>query len=108
MKIISPHDKDSVLVVSPLLPPLIEDIEENIFINSDDELTTEKLQQTLNVLYIHNPMPIKDLLDLEEEKAEIHQQFNDDNFLDILRNALQIVDKRIDDSEVTMKSLCKL
>ncbi|CAG8849546.1 7365_t:CDS:1, partial [Racocetra persica] len=62
----------------------------------------------------------------------IHQQFNDDDFvqaateidhveneviiqplirqeqLEILHNALQIVDKKIDDGEITMKALYKL
>ncbi|CAG8693506.1 29295_t:CDS:1, partial [Racocetra persica] len=74
-------------------------------------------------------MSIKDLLDLEEKKTEIYQQFNDDNFvqaateidhveneviiqpltgqeqLKILCNALQIVDKKIDDGRITMKAL---
>ncbi|CAG8782211.1 11284_t:CDS:1, partial [Racocetra persica] len=77
-------------------------------------------------------MLIKDLLDLEEEKTEIHQQFNDNDFvqaatkidhieneviiqplteqeqLEILRNALQIVDEKIDDGGITMKALRKL
>ncbi|CAG8791981.1 26413_t:CDS:2, partial [Racocetra persica] len=38
------------------------------------------VKQTIDALCIRNPMPIKDLLDLEEEKTEIHQQFNDDDF----------------------------
>ncbi|CAG8595448.1 15535_t:CDS:2 [Racocetra fulgida] len=124
--------RSTIAVVLPPLPPLIEDVEESIFVDLDDELATEELQQTLNALHICNPMPIKDLLDLEEERTEIYQQFNDDNFvqaateidhveneviaqpltgkeqLDILRNALQIVDERIDDGGVTMKSLRKL
>ncbi|CAG8639194.1 21992_t:CDS:1, partial [Cetraspora pellucida] len=67
-------------------------------------------------------MAIEDLLNLEKENIEIHQQFNDDNFiqaateidhveneiiiqpltrkeqLNILHSALQIVDKRINNN----------
>ncbi|CAG8800784.1 18360_t:CDS:1, partial [Racocetra fulgida] len=84
------------------------------------------------MLYIRNPMSIEDLLDFEEERINIHQQFSDNDFiqgateieqveneimiqpltrkeqLDILRNALRIVDERIDDGGITMRSLRKL
>ncbi|CAG8566743.1 3013_t:CDS:2 [Dentiscutata heterogama] len=131
-KIISPHDEDGVLVVPPPPSPLIEDVEESLFVDPDDELATMKLQQTIDALCTRNPMPIKALLDLEEEKTDIHQQFNDDDFvqaateidhveneviiqpltrqeqLKILCNALQIIDEKIDDSGITMKALRKL
>ncbi|CAG8639230.1 1052_t:CDS:1, partial [Racocetra persica] len=72
------------------------------------------------------------LLNLEKKNIELHQQFNDDDFiqaateidyveneviiqpltereqLDILHSTLQIVDKRINNGEVTIKSLRKL
>ncbi|CAG8805869.1 23578_t:CDS:2, partial [Racocetra persica] len=124
--------KNGVLVVPPSPLPLIEDVKESLFVDPDDELATIELQQTIDTLCIRNPIPIKDLLDLEKEKTEIHQQFNDDDFvqaateidyveneviiqpltrqeqLEILRNALQIVDEKIDNSGITMKALCKL
>ncbi|CAG8778455.1 13498_t:CDS:1, partial [Dentiscutata heterogama] len=98
----------------------------SLFFDHDNELATKELQQTLNALNIRNPMAIEDLLNLEKKNIEIHQQFNDDDFiqatteidhveneviiqpltgkeqLDILRSALQIVDERIDDDGVTM------
>ncbi|CAG8833820.1 20528_t:CDS:1, partial [Racocetra persica] len=72
------------------------------------------------------------LLEFEEKNMEIHLQFNDEDFiqaateiedeenevtiqpvtrkeqLDILHGALRIVDERIDDGGVTMKSLHEL
>ncbi|CAG8633108.1 14180_t:CDS:1, partial [Dentiscutata heterogama] len=129
MKIISLCNEDGVLIVPP---PLIENVEESLFFDHDNELATKKLQQTLDALHICNPMAIEDLLNLEKKNIEIHQQFNDNDFiqaateidyienkviiqlltrkeqLDILRNALQIVDERINDDGVTMKSLRKL
>ncbi|CAG8528232.1 2397_t:CDS:2 [Racocetra fulgida] len=73
------------------------------------------------MLHIRNPMSIEDLLDFEEKRMDIHQQFNDNDFiqgaieieqveneLDILRNALRIVDERIDDGGITIRSLHKL
>ncbi|CAG8543158.1 18176_t:CDS:2, partial [Racocetra fulgida] len=110
--------KDGTPIVSS---PLVEDVEESPFVDPDNELAAEKLQQTLDMLHIHNPMSIEDLLDFEKEKIDIHQQFNDDDLiqgaieiehveneimiqpltrkeqLEILRNALRIVDERIDD-----------
>ncbi|CAG8716027.1 13238_t:CDS:1, partial [Racocetra fulgida] len=101
--------------------PLVEDIEKSLLVDPDNELAAEELQQTLDMLYIHNPISIEDLLDFEEERIDIHQQFSDNDFiqgateieqveneimiqaltgkeqLDILRNALRIVDERIDD-----------
>ncbi|CAG8849753.1 17_t:CDS:1, partial [Racocetra persica] len=52
MKIISPHDEDGVLAVPPPSPPLIEDMEESLFVNPDDELATIELQQTIDTLCI--------------------------------------------------------
>lgn len=131
-KIISPRDENGALIVPPPPPSLIEDVEESLFFDHDNELATAELQQTLDALHIRNPMPIEDLLNLEKENTEIHQQFNDDDFiqaateidhveneviiqpltgreqLDILHSALQIVEERINDGGVTMKSLRRL
>ncbi|CAG8748936.1 13887_t:CDS:1, partial [Dentiscutata heterogama] len=129
MKIVSPRDEDRALIIPP---SLIENVEESLFFNHDNELATKELQQTLDALHIRNPMAIEDLLNLEKENIEIHQQFNNDNFiqaateidhikneviiqpltgkkqLDILHSALQIVDERIDDDRVIIKFLRKL
>ncbi|KAF0531779.1 hypothetical protein F8M41_011691 [Gigaspora margarita] len=123
----SPLDKEDIEEVS-----LIEDVEENLLVDQDNELAAKELQQVIDALHLWNPIPIKDLLDLEEEKMDTHQQFNDEDFiqaaieveqvenkiiiqtltgkeqLDILRDALRIVDERIDDGGVTMKALHKL
>ncbi|CAG8758006.1 13063_t:CDS:2, partial [Racocetra fulgida] len=94
--------------------PLVKDVEESLLVDPDNELAAEELQQTLDMLYIRNPMSIEDLLDFEEERIDIHQQFSATEIeqveneimiqpltgkeqLDILHNALRIVDERIDD-----------
>ncbi|CAG8589167.1 9121_t:CDS:2 [Racocetra fulgida] len=124
MKIVSSCDEDGAPVVSP---SFVEDVEKTPFVDPDNELAAKKLQQTLDTLYVHNPIPIKDLLELEE-KIEIHQEFNDESFiqaateiknaeneitvqpltrkeqLDILHGALRIVDKRIDDGDLKRRS----
>ncbi|CAG8741521.1 485_t:CDS:1, partial [Racocetra fulgida] len=118
--IVSPRNENGVLVI---LSPLVEDmeVEESFFIDLDNKSAAKELQQTLDALHIRNPMSIEELLDFEEEKIEIHQQFNDNDLiqaateiehaeneviiqsltgkeqLDILRNVLRIVDERIDD-----------
>ncbi|CAG8790951.1 16320_t:CDS:2, partial [Racocetra fulgida] len=90
-----------------------------IFVDPDYELATKELQQTLDTLHIQKNM-------------EIHQQFSDEDFiqaateiehienevtiqpltgkeqLDILCGVLRIVDEKIDNCGVTMRSLCKL
>ncbi|CAG8516319.1 23218_t:CDS:2, partial [Racocetra persica] len=149
VKIISPRDEDGMPIdplplyedkMSVVLPPfvkdvedlLVEDVKENLFVDLDNELAIKELQQVLDILHLQNSISIKDLLNLEKEKIDTHQQFSDEDFiqtaieveqveneiiiqpltgkeqLDILRNALRIVDERIDDSGVIMKSLCKL
>ncbi|CAG8602692.1 10234_t:CDS:2 [Racocetra fulgida] len=125
MKIVSSRDEDGVLVVPPPSPPLIKNVEKTLFFDYDNELATKELQQTLDALHVRNLMPIENLLNLEKENVEIHQQFNDDDFiqaatkidhieneviiqpltgreqLDILRSALQIVDEKIDNASIT-------
>ncbi|CAG8750629.1 12330_t:CDS:2, partial [Racocetra persica] len=95
-------------VVLSSLPSLIEDVKKSIFVNPDDELATEKLQQTLNALHIHNLIPIKDLLDFEKKRTEIHQQFNDDDFVEAATEIDHVENKRINDSRVIIKFLHKL
>ena len=129
-KIISPRDEAGIPIVSSSVCS-IEDIEENLLIDPNDEFAVKELQQQLNILHIRNPIPIKDLLNLEEER-EAHQEFTDEDLiqtameieqvedeiiippltgkeqLDILRGALRIVNERIDDGGATMKILRKL
>ncbi|CAG8763049.1 16622_t:CDS:1, partial [Dentiscutata heterogama] len=105
--------------------------EENLSIDPDNEMATKELQQAIDILHVRSPISIKDLLDLEK-KVEVHQQFDDEDFieaateveqieneiviplltgkeqLEILRNALRIVEERIEDGGVTMRSLRKL
>ncbi|CAG8482312.1 3924_t:CDS:2, partial [Dentiscutata heterogama] len=95
-----------------------ENVEKSLLVDPDNELAADELQQILDIF--------------EEEKIDIHQQFNDNDFiqgvtkieqvendvitqlltrkeqLDILCNALKIVNKRNDDGEITMRSLYKL
>ncbi|CAG8732936.1 10381_t:CDS:2 [Racocetra fulgida] len=95
-----PFDEDEMSVVSSLF---VKDIE--------------------NLLVEDNQISIKDLLHLEEEKIETYQQFSDKDFiqtaievelvkneiitqpltrkeqLDILHNALRIVNEKIDNSK---------
>ncbi|CAG8535610.1 16326_t:CDS:2 [Dentiscutata heterogama] len=109
----------------------IEDIEENLLVDPNDELEVKELQQQIDALGVHNPMPVEDLLNIEEER-EAHHQFTDEDLIQaateieqeknkivitpltgkeqlrILCDALRIVDERIDDSRVTIKSLHKL
>ncbi|CAG8723173.1 15551_t:CDS:2, partial [Cetraspora pellucida] len=112
----SPIASSSLVV----LLPFDEDTEET-FVDSDYKLAIKELQQTLDALNIQNPLLIKDLLEFEEKNIEVHQQFNNKALieaaieikhienkvvielltrkeqLNILCNALRIVDERIDD-----------
>ncbi|CAG8536041.1 2341_t:CDS:2 [Dentiscutata heterogama] len=104
MKVVSPHNKNGVPIVLPIAEEgiddeSIDDVEETSPFDPNDELAVKELQQQINILHVCNPMPIEDLLNLEEEQEEQ---------LNILRSALRIVDERIDDGRETMKSLCKL
>ncbi|CAG8610616.1 23750_t:CDS:2 [Cetraspora pellucida] len=63
---------NSVLVVLTFLSPHIEDVKESLFVDPDNELAIMKLQQIIDALHIYNSISIKDLLDLKEEKTEIH------------------------------------
>ncbi|CAG8589901.1 4387_t:CDS:1 [Racocetra fulgida] len=121
--------------VEYLSPPTnvesIDDVEKNPPPDPNDELTVKELQQQIDTLRVYNPMPIEDLLNLEEER-EAHHQFTDEDLIqtateveqveeefvmppltgeeqmNILHGALRIVDERIDDGGVTMKTLRKL
>ncbi|CAG8817976.1 20251_t:CDS:2, partial [Racocetra persica] len=117
-KVVSPHDKNGVPIVLLITDEGIDDMEENLFFDPNNELAVKELQQQINILHVCNPMPIEDLLNLEEEQ-EIHYQFTNKDLihtateieqeqLNILHSALRIVDERIDDGGVTMKSLRKL
>ena len=127
-KVVSPRDENGVPIVPPISDEGIDDVEET---DPNDELAVKELQQQINILHVRNPMPIEDLLNLEEEQ-EVHHQFTDEDLihtateieqiedefvvpsltreeqLNILHSALRIVDERIEDGGVTMKSLRKL
>ncbi|CAG8748563.1 1084_t:CDS:2, partial [Dentiscutata heterogama] len=90
-EVVSPHDENSVPIVPPISDESIHDVEKT---DPNDELAVKKLQQQINILYIHNPILIKDLLNLEEKQRSTlswKEQLN------ILYSALRIVDKRIED-----------
>ncbi|CAG8467985.1 573_t:CDS:1 [Scutellospora calospora] len=130
-KVVSPRDESGVPVALSIIVESTDDIEENPPPDPNDELTVKELQQQIGILCVRNLMPIEDLLNLEEEQ-EAHHQFTDEDLiqtateveqigeefvmppltgeeqLNILRSALRIVDERIDDGGVTMKSLRKL
>ncbi|CAG8802209.1 22977_t:CDS:2 [Cetraspora pellucida] len=118
IKVISLYDKNGVSII-PSSDESIEDIKENLLVDPNDELVVKKLQQQINALDVHNPMPVEDLLNIKEEQeavTKIEQKENEivippltrEEQLRILHNVLRIVDERIDNSGVTIKSLCKL
>ncbi|CAG8691172.1 9196_t:CDS:2, partial [Racocetra persica] len=100
-------------------------------LDPNNELTVKELQQQIDILSVQNPLSIEDLLNLKEER-EAYYQFTDEDLiqavmevepveeefvmptltgeeqLNILRSALRIVNERIDDGGITMKSLHKL
>ncbi|CAG8588624.1 19583_t:CDS:2 [Racocetra fulgida] len=130
-KIVSPRDENGIPVVPPIAVESIDDVEENLPLDSNEQRAAKELQQQIDILNLRNPMPIEDLLNLDEEQ-EVHHQFTDEDLiqtateieqvedefvappltgeeqLNILRCALRIVDERIDDGGVTMKTLRKL
>ncbi|CAG8811110.1 15019_t:CDS:1 [Cetraspora pellucida] len=130
-KVVSSCDESRVPVVPPAIVESNDDVEENPPPDPNDELTVKALKQQIDVLHVRNPLSVEDLLTLEEER-EAHHQFTDEDLiqaateveqveeefvmpsltgeeqLNILRGALRIVDERIDDGGVTMKSLRKL
>ncbi|CAG8533242.1 4993_t:CDS:2 [Dentiscutata heterogama] len=109
----------------------IDDIEENLPLDLNDQQAAKELQQQIDILNLRNPMPVEDLLNLDEEQ-EVHHQYTDEDLiqtamkmeqvenefvalpltgeeqLNIIRGALKIVNERIDDCGVTMKTLRKL
>ncbi|CAG8804411.1 3603_t:CDS:1, partial [Racocetra fulgida] len=64
----------------------IDDMEENPPFDPNDELAVKELQQQINILHVHNLMPIEDLLNLEEEQ-EVYYQFTDE---DLIHTATEI------------------
>ncbi|CAG8615020.1 11641_t:CDS:1, partial [Scutellospora calospora] len=129
-KIISLRDNDR----TPIIPISSTFVDNNEAVNeylSVDPNDANDLQQVIDTLCIRHPMSLEDLLRAEEHEV-LHQQFNEKDFvqaateieqvedkvvtpsltgkeqLNILRSALKIVDKRIDNGRVTMKFLCKL
>jgi len=94
----------------------------------ENELTTQ-----MRTLRVQDPMAIKDLVNPEDEE-KVHQEFTDEDLIQsgieaeeaeeeggeaeptmtgkeqlaVLRDALKIVDEKIDDNGVTMRSLRKL
>ncbi|CAG8799278.1 29133_t:CDS:1, partial [Racocetra persica] len=130
-KVVSSHDENGVPVAPHAIVESIDDVKENPSPDPNDELTVKELQQQIDVLPVRNPLSIEDLLNLEEEQ-EAHHQFTDEDLiqaamevkqveeefimptltgeeqLNILHGALRIVDERINDGGVTIKSLHKL
>ncbi|CAG8817525.1 3565_t:CDS:2, partial [Racocetra fulgida] len=114
-RMLLPLDEDRIPVVPPPFVEnvedlLVKDVKENPFVDPDNELATKELQQVLDTLHLWNPISIKDLLNFDDEDfiqtaIEVEQVENEiitqpltrKEQLDILRNALRIVDERIDD-----------
>ncbi|CAG8802910.1 15378_t:CDS:2 [Cetraspora pellucida] len=130
-KIVSPRDENGIPVIPSIAVESINNVEESLPLDSNDQQAAKELQQQIDLLNLHNPMPIEDLLNLDEE-LEVHHLFTDEDLIQtateieqvedefvvlpltgeeqliILRSALRIVDERIDDGGVTMKTLRKL
>ncbi|CAG8785676.1 21079_t:CDS:1, partial [Racocetra persica] len=131
IKIISLHDENGAPVISSTIVEEFDDVEENPPLDPNDELAIKELQKQLDILHVYNPILIEYLLNIEEEQ-EVHHQFTDEDLiqtateieqvknkfilllltreeqLSISCSVLRIVDERIDDGGVTMKSLHKL
>ncbi|CAG8776076.1 10342_t:CDS:1 [Cetraspora pellucida] len=131
MKVVSSHDKSKVPVALFIIVKSTDDIEENSSSDPNDKLIVKELLQQIGILHVCNLMLIEDLLNLKE-KQEAHYQFTDEDLIqtatkveqigeefimlpltgekqfNILHDVLKIVNERIDNSGVTIKSLHKL
>ncbi|CAG8833421.1 8691_t:CDS:2, partial [Cetraspora pellucida] len=105
-KVVSSRDESGVPVVPPAIVESNDDVEENPPSDPNDELTVKALQQQIDFTN-------EDLIQAATEVKQVEEKFvmpslTGEEQLNILHGALRIVDERIDDGGVTMKSLRKL